>query len=458
MTADTHRAEIFDGGAEDCQGILDHAPAPIWASGADGTCAYVNLAWLRFTGQGEREALGRSWLELAHPDDRAEAARSYAGASGRRKPFGLELRLRTASGAFRRVLVTFNPRFAQDGAFRGCVQSLVDIHDWRETQERLRAVADTVPAFVWFASRDGELNYLNRRWYEYSGQTPDQALPTGWVDAVHPEDVERVLTVWAETRARGEGYQIECRFRRRDGVYRWYMVRADPMSAAGKVLAWVGTSIDIHDLKGAEERQALLINELNHRVKNTLATVQALAAQILQASPEPEHFREGFEDRLIGLAQAHDLLTAGKWAGAPLSEVVDRALAPWCSARIEAGGPDVWLDPQQALSISMALHELATNAAKYGSLSRPTGKVIIGWTREPRGAGDVVRLHWSERGGPVVTPPLRRGFGSRLLERGLGRELQGSVALDFLPEGASCEITFPLHESSPSAALPRSAR
>ena len=427
------------------RGILDHAPAMIWVTAPDGRCTYLNPAWYRFTGQRAPEALGYGWLEATHPDDRAEAERIFLDANTVRAPFQLEYRLRDASGAYRWVIDAGDPRFGEDGAFLGYVGSVVDIHDRHETEHRFRALTNCVPAFVWFASQDGELHYLNDRWYEYSGQTPDQALPNGWAEVVHPEDRKAVMVAWTETRARRRGYAIECRFRRRDGVYRWYLVRADPMSANLEgPLAWVGSSIDIHELKLAEERQALLINELNHRVKNTLATVQALASQILQASPNLDGFREGFEDRLISLAQAHDLLTASRWCGARLSDVVDRAVSPWRGARIDAGGPLVWLDPAQALSISMALHELATNAAKYGALSDGRGRVRIHWRLQPGNAGELLNLRWKECDGPKVEPPSHRGFGSRLLERGLGRELQGTVVLQFPPDGVECVVTCPV--------------
>ncbi|CAN7517585.1 PAS domain S-box protein [Phenylobacterium sp. LjRoot219] len=425
--------------------ILDHAPAMIWVTTPDGQCTYVNRACFRLTGLSEAEALGFGWLDAIHPDDRAGTLKTYLDANAARAPFQSEYRLRSMSGDYRWAIAAGNPRFAEDGAFLGHVGSVVDIHDRQVTEARFRALTNCVPAFVWFASPDGDLHYLNDRWYEYSGQTAQEALPNGWAETVHPEDVDAVIAAWDDTRARGEGYQMECRFRRRDGVYRWYMVRADPMhTASGAIEAWIGTSIDIHDLKGAEERQALLINELNHRVKNTLATVQGLASQILRASPSPEHFQEGFEDRLISLAQAHDLHTASSWGGARLGDLVARAVAPWRGERIDAQGGDVWLDPPQAVSISMALHELATNAAKYGALSKVVGKVLIRWTRVSSGSGELVRLRWEEHGGPSVSPPKRRGFGSRLLERGLGRELQGTVVLEFPPEGVQCTVTFPM--------------
>lgn len=448
MIAKAPGPEAASGAKDASRDILDHAPAMIWVTAPDGFCTYLNPAWYRFTGQRAPEALGYGWLEATHPDDRAEAERIFSEANAAQGPFSLEYRLRAASGAYRWVIDAGNPRFAEDGAFLGYVGSVVDIHDRHEAENRFRALTNCLPAFVWFAGQDGELHYLNDRWYEYSGQTPQQALPDGWAEAVHPDDVERVLAAWVETRARRQGYAVECRFRRRDGVYRWYLVRADPViPARDETLAWVGSSIDIHDLKLGEERQALLINELNHRVKNTLATVQALASQILQASPTFESFREGFEDRLISLAQAHDLLTASRWAGAQLSDVVDRAVAPWRGPQIDAAGPSVWLDPAQALSTSMALHELATNAAKYGALSDSRGRVQIRWRLQPGPTGESLRLRWKECGGPTVAPPSRRGFGSRLLERGLGRELQGTVALVFAPDGVECVITCPVRLS-----------
>lgn len=203
---------------------------------------------------------------------------------------------------------------------------------------------------------------------------------------------------------------------------------------------------DITERKRHEEHQRLLLNELNHRVKNTLATVQSMAMQSFRAGTEPEEARRQFEGRLMALSRAHDILTRESWGGAALEDIVQEAVAPYRDHhrdRLHARGPAVWLPPRHALAFAMALHELCTNAVKYGALSGAEGEVAIEWSMQ----GGWLRLHWAESGGPVVVPPARRGFGSRLIERGLRHEIGGRVELAFAPGGVTCTIEAPLVEA-----------
>ena len=188
----------------------------------------------------------------------------------------------------------------------------------------------------------------------------------------------------------------------------------------------------------AEPRQRLLINELNHRVKNTLATVQAIAFQTLKGDIPLVEARSRFEARLLALSRAHSLLTAQNWEGASLAQVVADATEYLAGeqGRFEVCGEEVLLAPRPALALALAFHELGTNAAKYGALSTESGTVSISWREE----GGTLRIEWRERGGPAVVPPERRGFGSRLIERGLTADLGGRASLEFDVEGLVCTI------------------
>ena len=201
---------------------------------------------------------------------------------------------------------------------------------------------------------------------------------------------------------------------------------------------------EIAERARAEEHQRLLINELNHRVKNTLATVQSIAAQTRRTSTDPRSSYESFIERLMALSRAHDVLTKERWEGADLKAIAEGAVRPFEDARgrrFRISGPSVWLEPQRALALAMALHELATNAAKYGALSAGDGKVAVEWSVRPDGDDKVtLELTWRERDGPAVMAPKRRGFGSRLLERGLAGELNGEVRVDYRPEGLVCVV------------------
>ncbi len=431
--------------------MADHAPMMMWVTDEAGACTYLNRRWYEFTGQAADEALGYGWLDATHPDDKAMTEQIFRTANANQAIFRVEYRLRQADGTYRWAIDAAAPRFGEDGEFLGYVGSVIDIQDRREAEERLRqnearlqSLMNAMPAFVWLADSAGDIHYFNDRWYAFTGQTPDQAMSGGWADTLHPDDVARTLKHWSQSLAQGLEYEIDVRYRRADGIYRWYLARAEPVrDPEGRITAWLGASIDIHENRLAADHQQLLINELNHRVKNTLATVQSMAAQTVRSGADPQRAQEAFTSRLMALSSAHNVLTEQRWAGAELHEVVEGAARTFSDLpdhRFVTRGPPVWLPPKAALALSMALHELGTNASKYGSLSTPEGSVLLEWSAPRAGHGRRLELAWREQDGPPVSPPDRKGFGSRLLERGLAAELGGAVTLEFRPEGLVCRI------------------
>ncbi|MDO8801063.1 sensor histidine kinase [Phenylobacterium sp.] len=201
---------------------------------------------------------------------------------------------------------------------------------------------------------------------------------------------------------------------------------------------------DVTDRVRAEEQQKLLLDELNHRVKNTLATVQSIAAQTLRTSPDPTEFRHAFESRLMALSSTHDLLTASSWRGADLRDILQAEFRPHGVERYKLDGPDLGLSPARALALGLLFHELATNAAKYGALSSPEGCVKVRWSVEDVDGDHRLVIGWTEEKGPKVGPPTRKGFGSRLIERSLKGELRGEATLDYLEDGLRCRVVLPL--------------
>lgn len=241
--------------------MADHAPVMMWVTDADGSCTYLNRAWYDFTGQSPEEAEGYGWLAATHPDDKAVVEQNFRDANATRSPFNVEYRLRRADGTYRWAIDAAAPRYSDSGEYLGYIGSVVDIDARREVEEAqrnseatLRRLTNTLPAFIWFAKADGEVYYFNDRWYEYTGQSPEMALPNGWVETVHPEDIEETARRWDEARAMGRFYEMEVRYRHRDGAYRWYVARAEVVrNEDGAITGWVGTSIDIHDRKTAEK-------------------------------------------------------------------------------------------------------------------------------------------------------------------------------------------------------------
>ena len=218
------------------------------------------------------------------------------------------------------------------------------------------------------------------------------------------------------------------------------------IGADGQVSGIFVEGSDVTDRVRAAEYQQLLLNELNHRVKNTLATVQSIVSQTLRNAPTPPEARALIEQRMIALSRAHDVLTQEKWEGAELHAIIDQALAPFRDPqhdRFRVQGPGLRLSPRLALDLAMALHELATNATKYGALSNASGTVELTWEVDGNSTPPRLKLRWQERGGPAVEPPGRRGFGTRLIERSLAQDLGGEARIEFAPAGAICTIDIP---------------
>jgi len=295
----------------------------------------------------------------------------------------------------------------------------------------------------------------NRRSPEYlalHGLPPEAAHESHeeWALRVHPEDRARAEERFqAAVSGQAQDYTSEYRIiRPSDGEERWIFAKGEiERGPDGRARRLIGAHIDITDRKIAEDHQRLLIHELNHRVKNTLATVQSIAAQTLRHASSPAQARQAFESRLMALSRAHDVLTRESWEGAGLREVVAEAISPHIdlkSGRIAVDGPDLRLAPRMALALAMALQELATNAVKYGALSNQVGHIALGWTVDRSADPPRLKLRWTETGGPPVRPPERRGFGSRLIERSLAQDLGGAATIAFEPAGVVCDVDAPI--------------
>jgi PAS domain S-box-containing protein len=311
-----------------------------------------------------------------------------------------------------------------------------------DSEARYRELADGTPAAAWLTRPDGRLEFVNQAMADALGRPRKELLGLRWQEAIDPEDRERMEETRRRARTRRAPLHYEGRFRRPDGGVRIIELYGRPrFDNNGEFRGYAGMAADVTEMREAEERQKLLIAELNHRVKNTLATVQSLIRQTLRDSGVAPEVEEMITERLIALSAAHDVLTRESWAGARLSDIARAALDPYLPlGRIAVAGPQVRISPKVAVPLSMALHELCTNAVKHGSLSTETGRVQLSWTRRDERA---VLLEWRESGGPPPSSQRRTGFGSRLLGRALAGELGRPAELTFAPEGLICRIVVP---------------
>ncbi|WP_162596133.1 PAS domain S-box protein [Methylobacterium sp. 17Sr1-1] len=687
--------------------LVEVSSQVVWFGDAAGNVTYCSPYWYAYTGLPPGETGEASWMGVIHPDHRARVREAWLAAAETEGAYEVEFPLRRADGEYRWFLSRGQPVRDETGSLLSWIGITLDIHERKVAEGRFEALTELAPAIVWFGNPDGSLSYLNNRWYAYTGQTPEQALPLGWAEVIHPDDLPGLLAAWEDAREQGVLYDTEARLRRHDGEYRWFLIRAEPLrDESGRTFGWLGSDSDIHDRKAAEqalhrareqlrlaveaadigifdydlitgdlgwdarvralfglppdapvtydtflaglhpddrtwvdeavkaaldpsgdgsydiayrtvglrdgaerwvaakgrtlveqgrpvrflgtvrditdtrraeqevreteeryrlaaratndaiwdwnlandhirwneavqtlfgyaedevgasgawwkshihpedrervksgihaviegtdtswadeyrflradgtyahifdrgyvlrdaqgkgvrmigamlditerkraeEHQRLLTGELQHRVKNTLALVQAIASQTFRNATDIDATREAFAARLISLGRAHDILTRSSWTEAPIAEVVEGALAVHRDAagtRIRTGGPNVSLGAKPALSLALALHELATNAAKYGALSNGDGIVDLRWHVVHEGDAPRFCLTWSEHGGPpILARPARRGFGSRLIERSFAAEVGGEVKMTYAPTGLVCRLEAPL--------------
>lgn len=310
---------------------------------------------------------------------------------------------------------------------------------------QFRALANSMPNLAWMADADGWLIWYNDRWYEYTGTKPDDMVGWGWQSVHHPDVLPEMLQRWTKALATGEPFEWTFPLRRgSDGSYRTFMTRAEPLKEDGKLVGWLGTNTDITELELTKERLQLVINELNHRVKNTLATIQSIAKNtFVNASPE---LYRAFEQRLLALSGVHDALTSRGFSDTSLRDLLSRGVSMFGANRFVLNGPDVAVPARLSSALAMTLHELCTNALKYGSLSADQGSVEVRWEVEEVGSRRWLSLSWRELGGPIVQKPLKNGYGSKLIKRATAIETGSSVEHRFETDGVQCDMRFPLDE------------
>lgn len=309
----------------------------------------------------------------------------------------------------------------------------------------LREILDAQLEMVCRFRADGTILFVNRAYAARLNLTPAELTGENLWRFVTEEDKEHVRSMLTNLTPEKSELAIENRFETIDGT-RWVLWHnhALEFDNVGKWAVAQSTGIDITERKRLEERLELLVGELNHRVKNTLMVVQAMAYQTFRQASLPTPAVEVFNQRLSALSSAHDTLSRENWSGADLADIVQQGLMI-CGEdheRVVVEGPPVTLPVNATVSLVMVLHELATNAMKYGALSGDKGDVHVRWDVDAE--GEWLTINWLESNGPKVTKPTRRGFGSRLVNEAVPRQLSGKVQTDYDPDGVRCAIAIPL--------------
>lgn len=318
----------------------------------------------------------------------------------------------------------------------------------RRSEERYRRIFEQANDLIITADLQRRITDCNPAAAAAMAMTRDEVIGRPMDDFLTPAGRIQAAEMLERKLREGGTTRHELDVIARDGrEMQWEVNSTLTLDPSGKPVGLHAIARDVTERRRAEARQKLLVNELNHRVKNTLALVQGLALQSFKDDRDMREARGAFQHRLAALAAAHDLLTRESWEGATLEELVQEALGHHNGGeqRISWSGPPVRLNPKAAVSLVMALHELSTNAAKYGALSRPEGRVTVEWRVEE----DRLTILWVERGGPPAAPPTGRGFGFRMIERALAADLSGGADFDFAPEGLTCRIDASLADAAP---------
>ena len=322
-----------------------------------------------------------------------------------------------------------------------------------DSETRFRTLADTMPQMVWSTLPDGYHDYYNARWYEFTGMPEGSTDGADWNGMFHPDDQDRAWGVWRHSLDTGDAYQIEYRLRHRDGAYRWVLGRALPIrDAGGRITRWFGTCTDIHEQKLALEQREVISQELSHRIKNIFSVVAGLIQFAARSHPGFAPVATDLRQRITALGRAHDFVrphSAQSRPDAPqdsLRGLLTQLFAPYQSvvgdrARIAITGTDLQIDDRAATPLALLFHELATNATKYGALSRVEGSVTLDIAH----SGDTVTMHWDEAGGPAIAGASDHvGFGTQLIELSAVRQLGGTIDRDWRSDGLSLTLTAPL--------------
>ena len=434
--------------------VLETALDAVVVMRADGVVAGWNSVAEKIFGWSQAEAVGSQLSELIIPPRYREAhlrgLKTYLE-TGQGPLLNQRLEISAIRSSQEEFPVELSITPADVSGERLFLGFLRDISDrkaaeiaLRESEARLAATYNHALVGIAEVDRDGRFLRANDQFSVMTGYSLAELRTKTLFDVTHHNDLVQERQLFEEQLSGvREGYTTEKRYIRKDGTVIWVELAASLVrNPDGAAAFGVRILRDITDKKRAEDQQRLLLNELNHRVKNTLTVVQGLAHQTFKGGAVRADVLQSFEGRLGALAAAHKLLMQQTWEATALIDTFEAALAPFQTdpKRIAIAGPEILLNPSTTITLTLALHELATNAAKYGALSNEGGSVDVCWTLN----SSTLTIVWRERGGPPVNKPAKSGFGTRLLERGVARDFAGTVTLKFAKSGVVCTIAAPL--------------
>lgn len=428
--------------------MADNLPLIVWMHDANGNLEFVNQTYCDYFGLSREDMRTDRWRVLVHPDDAPAYVSEFLDCVRERRPFHAECRVRRADGQWRWTEAWGRVRLDHEGTFLGHIGTSADITErkeaearLRDSEQRFRGIYENAGTGIAIADLTGRFQSCNPAYAAMLGYDEEELRRLAFPQIIHPDDLaENMVQIDRLLAQEVPSVEIINRYVAKDGRPIWVHKRVSMLrDAAGGPTHIIALVTDMTERKRAEEHRQLLVNELNHRVKNTLAVVQAVAQQTFRASAEHAELFTAFQNRLSALAAAHNLLSRLNWEQASLEELArETTSASFAQAeRIRLNGPRVVLAPKKAVTLAMALHELCTNAMKYGALSVASGRIDLDWEAVDghRDGRRGLRLIWRESGGPPVAAPEHEGFGTRIIEQALAHEFDGEVAMDFRPDG-----------------------
>lgn len=455
MESDARRAERIDEAADEQERyrlLFDEATAGIWLTDAAGRFIDLNRSALLMLGYRKGALLGQNVGTLLRSDDAARVAAIRA-----RAPAGMPMTdrfaVRHADGRW--LALDFRHAVTSAGRWQAVVRGAdpyAAALAAATAQRQAETLIDGMPQLVWRAIDRGVWIWSSAQWSAFTGLSLEDSLDLGWLAALHPDDREPATAAWREARDTGQ-LQMEARIRHAPtGSYRWFQTRAAPVrDATGAIIQWLGTSTDIDDMKRLQQRQQELVAELQHRTRNVLMIVRSVFNRTVEAGGPLDEVVDHFRGRLDSLSRNQVMATQSPQGGLDLESLVrDELLSVGMGdgTTLSIAGPEVRLMPRAAESIGLAIHELTTNAVKFGALRTPGATLSVHWAIEGQGAARHVTFEWVERGVPAVAvAPERSGFGRELIEEGLPYRLGAETRLAFRGGGVTCRIVLPLPEA-----------